>query len=85
MMKLKGIILWLLGGATLAGLALGGLVALGPLEGAGSMSDRLLHGTLLICFWLGYVTVLICVLCYLGDRIFGHGLERDDHPLAIKD
>lgn len=49
----------LLGRAAVAGLALGGLLALGPLNRVTAWSDLLLHGALLILFWLGYVRWMI--------------------------
>ncbi len=70
-MRLKLDIRVLLGGASLTGLALGALVVLGPPKPAPALSDLLLHGALLILFWLGYLTSLIYVLCCLGNRLFG--------------
>jgi hypothetical protein len=84
-MKLNRNISCLLGSAGLAGLALGGMVALGPLNRLAALSDLLLHGALLIFFWLGYVTAMICGLCFLGDRLFGRLPERDPHHPVIED
>lgn len=84
-MKLNRNILWLTGSAALAGLALGGMVALGPLNGVAALSDLLLRGALLVLFWLGYVTLMICGLCFLGERIFSREPERDVRPPAIED
>ena len=84
-MKLNRNIFWLTGSAALAGLALGGMVVLGPLNGVAALSDLLLRGALLVLFWLGYVTLMICGLCFLGERIFGREPERDARPPAIED
>jgi hypothetical protein len=84
-MKLKRNISWLFGSAALAGLALGGLITSGPLNRAAASSELLLHSALLILFWIGYVTSMICVLCAVGERIWGRELEPDKRHPAIKD
>jgi len=84
-MKLNRNISCLLGSAVLASLALGGMVALGPLNRLAALSDLLLHGALLILFWLGYVTSMICSLCFVGDQFFGRLPERDPHRPLIED
>ena len=84
-MKLKRNLSCLVGSVALAGLALVGLVALGPLNGVNALYDLLLRGALLLLFWLGYVTLMIYVLCFLGGRIFGCEPERDERRPTIED
>ncbi len=84
-MKIKRNFSCVIGSVALAGLALGGIVALGPLNGVTALSDLLLRGTLLVLFWLGYLTLMIYVLCFLGERMFGREPERDVRQSAIED
>ena len=84
-MKGKRNIACLAGGAAVAGLSLGGLWAMGPLDSRATAPGFLLHSALLILFWFGYVTCMICGLCWLGCRIFGAGTTPDPRQQPIED